>query len=214
MKQDLSDKRKNYSKNFIDFDHLAEDAIEQFKSWFDVAEKNPLIEEANAMTVTTVENSDKPRNRVVLLKEYNQDGFVFYTNYQSQKGKAIENNPRVCLSFFWPALQQQIIITGKAEKVSEEMSDAYFAKRPRESQVGAWVSPQSSVIDEFHDFVDDEDSIIKKYKNQEIPRPPHWGGYLVKPEEIEFWQGRPSRLHDRVLYKKKDNGWKKYRLAP
>ncbi len=215
MKQDLSDKRKVYNKNFIDFNDLKTNPLDQFKIWYDEAAKNSSIDEANAMTISTIELDGFPRNRVVLLKEFNSEGYIFYTNYNSDKGKALEVNSSICLSFFWAALQRQVIIKGIAEKVDEKISDEYFATRPRESQIGAWASPQSEFIAENHDFEKVENELKLKFENEEIPRPKHWGGYLVKPVEVEFWQGRPSRLHDRILYKKNINGeWEKFRQAP
>ena len=213
MKQDLSDKRKVYNKNTIDFNTLADNPLDQFNIWFQKADQSADIEEANAMTITAIGKDNYPRNRVVLLKEFNSEGFIFYTNYNSDKGKALLENPHTCLSFFWPALQQQIIIKGLAEKVDAQTSDEYFASRPRESQLGAWVSPQSDEISEFHDFENEFNFYQKKFEGNAIPRPEHWGGFLVRPIEIEFWQGRPSRLHDRMLYKLNGSEWTKQRLA-
>jgi len=173
------------------------------------------VDEANAMSVATIGEDGFPRTRVVLLKRYTDEGFIFYTNYNSQKGKALLENPKVCLSFFWPFLERQIIIKGVAEKTSDNNSDGYFETRPRSSQLGAWISAQSSVIDEHEDLATEELELEKKYEGKEIPRPAHWGGFLIRPTEIEFWQGRPSRLHDRVRYVLQDDfDWKKERLAP
>src|SRR5690606_10312424 len=152
--------------------------------------------------------------RVVLLKEFNLDGFIFYTNYNSQKGSAIGNSDKVCLSFFWPALEQQIIIKGTAIKVPEEISDEYFWKRPKESQIGAIISPQSSVIELNADLEQRAAKVMENHKGSVISRPQNWGGYLVKPIEFEFWQGRPSRLHDRLRYRLENENWIIERLAP
>lgn len=215
MKQDLSYKRKVYEKQSMNFDSLRENPIEQFRDWFLQAEESDGVDEANAMSVATIGEDGFPRTRVVLLKRYTDEGFIFYTNYNSQKGKALLENPNVCLSFFWPFLERQIIIKGVAEKTSDNNSDGYFETRPRSSQLGAWISAQSSVIDEHEDLATEELELEKKYEGKEIPRPAHWGGFLIRPTEIEFWQGRPSRLHDRVRYVLQDDfDWKKERLAP
>lgn len=215
MKQDLSYKRKTYEKQSMNFDSLRDNPMEQFRDWFLQAEESDGVDEANAMSIATVDENGFPRTRVVLLKRYTDEGFIFYTNYNSQKGKALENNPNICLSFFWPFLERQIIIKGIAEKTSDNNSDGYFETRPRSSQLGAWISAQSSVIEEHQDLAAEELELEKKYEGKEIPRPVHWGGYLVRPLEIEFWQGRPSRLHDRVRYVlQEDYDWKKERLAP
>ena len=214
MKQDLSDKRKNYSKNYIDFQTLSKDPLEMFKSWFENAILSNKIDEPNAMSLATIGQDGFPRTRIVLLKEYNTDGFIFYTNYSSQKGNAIENSAKICISFFWPGLEQQIIIKGTASKVSTKMSDEYFSKRPFESQIGAVVSAQSSVIDLNEDLDKKASELQNKYKGKTVPRPEKWGGYLLKPIEFEFWQGRPSRLHDRLRFRLENENWITERLAP
>lgn len=214
MKQDLSDKRKVYSKDFIDFQNLKLNPYELFKSWYDNAVETSKIEEPNAMSLATIGQDNFPRTRIVLLKEYNLDGFVFYTNYKSEKGNSIENSDKVCLSFFWPVHEQQIIIKGNATKVSAEVSDQYFQKRPFESQIGAVVSAQSSVIDLNSDLDKRANELIKEHQGEIVPRPENWGGYLVSPVEFEFWQGRPSRLHDRLRYRLENDKWMIERLAP
>ena len=215
MKEDLSFYRKSYEKLSLEFDNLKDNPIEQFRDWFLNAENCEGVDEANAMVITTIELDGFPRSRVVLLKRYTDEGFIFYTNYNSQKGMSILANPKVSISFFWPFLEQQILIKGIAEKTSSNTSDGYFDTRPRGSQIGAWVSQQSSVIDEKADLEKEVKELEIKYEGKEIPRPEHWGGFLVRPTEIEFWQGRPNRLHDRMRYVLQDNfDWKKERLAP
>lgn len=214
MKQDLSDKRMDYSQNSIDFSQIPTDPFELFQSWFEAALKSDLIQEAYAMNVAALSEDGFPRSRVVLLKEFNENGFVFYTNYESQKGKAILSHPKVCLSFFWDRLERQVIITGTAEKNSVEDSTAYFHKRPVESQIGAIVSNQSSVIELNRDLDQEKAELLAQFEGKEIPKPEHWGGFLVRPFEIEFWQGRPSRLHDRLRYRFEDGQWTHERLSP
>ena len=215
MKEDLSYHRKSYEKKSMKFDDLRDNPMEQFRDWFMQAEDCEGVDEANAMAVSTIGTDGFPRTRIVLLKRFTEEGFIFYTNYDSQKGNAILANPNVSLSFFWPFLEQQIIIKGVAEKTSDNNSDGYFETRPRGSQIGAWVSKQSSVIDETEDLELEVKLLETKFEGNEIPRPQHWGGFLIKPIEIEFWQGRPNRLHDRVRYILQDNfDWLKERLAP
>lgn len=215
MKQDLSYKRKSYEKQSMNFDCLSDNPMELFRDWFLEADECESVDEANAMTVSTIGADQFPHLRVVLLKRFIDEGFIFYTNYNSQKGIDLSNNAHIGLSFFWPFLEKQIIIRGLAEKTTENTSDGYFDTRPRGSQIGAWVSQQSSVIDEHEDLVQEVKNLEVKYDGIEIPRPAHWGGYLVKPTMIEFWQGRPNRLHDRVRYVLgEDFGWIKERLAP
>ena len=167
------------------------------------------------MSVSTIEEDNCPRTRIVLLKSYTWEGFVFYTNYQSKKGKAIEKNTKACLHFFWPALERQVIIKAEIELVSEQMSNDYFASRPRGSQLGAVVSPQSEVVPNREFLQEKLAQLEQNMEGKEILRPKHWGGYLAKPYEIEFWQGRPNRLHDRIVYQlQEDYNWKISRLAP
>lgn len=214
MKQDLSNKRIDYSKNKIDFTAIEENPLKMFNVWFGYAIESELISEAYAMTLSTIGQDGFPKSRVVLLKEFNADGFVFYTNYNSEKGQSILANPKVCLSFFWDKLEQQVIIKGIAEKVSEEMSDTYFAKRPKGSQIGAIVSNQSAEVPFDKDLEAMADELAQRYADEEISRPKHWGGFIVKPYEIEFWQGRPSRLHDRLSYRLEEGNWICKRLFP
>ena len=167
------------------------------------------------MTVNTIGLDGFPKARIVLLKKFNEEGFIFYTNYNSEKGKALANNPNVCLSFFWPTVERQIIIKGIAEKTSAIVSDNYFASRPDGSKLGAIVSPQSEIIPDRKFLENNLKQLEKDFEGNEILRPTNWGGFLVRPVEVEFWQGRPNRLHDRIRYKLKDNyEWRIERLAP
>lgn len=213
--ENLHHKRQVYEHSELLDDQVKENPIEQFRDWFLDADKHPNIAEANAMSVSTIEDDDCPRTRIVLLKSYTWEGFVFYTNYQSKKGKAIEKNPKACLHFFWPALERQVMIKAELEHVSEQMSDDYFASRPRGSQLGAVVSPQSEVVPNREFLQEKLARLEQDMEGKEILRPQHWGGYLARPYEIEFWQGRPNRLHDRIVYKlQEDYNWKISRLAP
>lgn len=215
MKNKLHDYRKLYQKHKLIEEELPKDPFELFHYWLRETEYNKEIEEINTMTVSTIGLDGYPRSRVVLLKEYDREGFTFYTNYLSEKGKSIEKNPKVCLSFFWPTSERQVIITGKAVKTSEEESEEYFKSRPRGSQLGAWASEQSSVIPSREFLQEKLDLLEKEYKDKEIPKPPFWGGYKVLPSQFEFWQGRPNRLHDRIYYSKQENfTWRMDRLAP
>jgi pyridoxamine 5'-phosphate oxidase len=166
------------------------------------------------MTLSTIDGSGAIKGRIVLLKELSAEGFVFYTNYNSDKSKALFANPKVSLSFFWPNLERQVIISGTAQKVAPEVSDAYFASRPKGSQIGAHVSPQSDVIASREVLEARQETLEKQFEGKDIPRPSHWGGIAVTPFEMEFWQGRPNRLHDRIVYLKSDDTWSKQRKAP
>jgi len=212
---DLSNYRKSYEKSQLTEQNLPEDPMVFFKQWFTDAEEAVHRHEVNTMTVSTFGLDGFPKARVVLLKQYTYEGFTFFTNYDSEKGKAIAANPNVCLSFFWPELERQVIVKGMAEKVSENMSDGYFESRPAGSRLGAMVSPQSEVIPS-RDFLEEKlKALENKYEGKDIPRPDYWGGYLVRPLVVEFWQGRPNRLHDRIRFTQgEDYGWKIERLAP
>lgn len=215
MNKDLSDYRKSYEKKELLEANCPENPIELFQEWFLNADQTDTVDESNAMTLSTIGTDGFPKSRVVLMKKFTWEGFIFYTNYSSEKGKAMASNKNVCLSFFWPSLEQQIIIKGKAEKIAENLSDGYFESRPDGSKLGAWASSQSSVVSSREELDQNLKSFENKYKNQEIPRPNHWGGFIVKPESIEFWQGRPNRMHDRIRYTlQKDFNWKMERLAP
>ena len=214
MEKDLSNYRKVYQKMELTKNSVPENPMELFQKWFYEAEESGL-EEANAMTASTIGSDNFPKNRVVLLKRFTWEGFMFYSNYKSEKGRAIEKNPNICLSFFWHGMERQIIIKGVAEKTSENISDGYFESRPDGSKLGAWASEQSSVVSSREELETSLQSLEEKFKNKEIPRPDHWGGYLVKPVSIEFWQGRPNRLHDRIRFTLQENfDWKIERLAP
>ncbi len=216
MNQDLSDYRKSYEKFELVEDKCPDNPITLFENWFEFADASKTVEEANAMNISTIGLDGFPKNRVVLLKQFSNDGFIFYTNYNSEKGKAIANNPNVCLSFFWPSLERQIIIKGQVTKVTEEVSDTYFNSRPKGSRLGAWASNQSEVVANRAILEDALKAKEEEYEEKEVVvRPKHWGGYIAKPVSIEFWQGRPNRMHDRVRYQlEKDFSWKLERLAP
>lgn len=212
--ENLHDKRKIYEKSQLIETEIKENPIEQFRDWFLDASENPSVSEANAMAISTLEEDGCPRTRMVLLKEYTYEGFIFYTNYDSRKGKAIEKTHKACLHFFWPGLERQIIIKANLEKIAENLSDGYFHSRPKGSQLGAAVSPQSQEIPNRM-FLEEKLKVLEQeYQNKEVPRPENWGGYIAKPYEIEFWQGRPNRLHDRIIYTLEDLDWKISRLAP
>ncbi len=210
----IADIRKEYKKQALLERDVDRDPILQFGKWWDDAIKSE-IDEVNAMTLATATASGVPGARIVLLKDYNERGFVFFTNYESRKGKELSENPQACLVFFWKELERQIRISGSVEKISFAESDAYFSSRPKDSQLGAWASPQSRVITE-REVIDERATLYQQqFGDKNIPRPDHWGGYIVKPDSIEFWQGRPGRLHDRIQYTLlKEGGWKTERLAP
>lgn len=205
--------RNEYSKKELRQQDVATDPIEQFKLWFDEALKSE-IPEPNAMSLATVDQTGQPSLRVVLLKEVNDKGFVFFTNYQSKKGQSIMHNPLVGLNFFWYDLERQVRIEGSASKIDEALSNDYFHTRPRGSQIGAWISPQSQPISERSFLEKEQTAFEQKFSDKQVPRPEHWGGYLVTPHLVEFWQGRASRLHDRICYRKDAKEWVIKRLAP
>jgi pyridoxamine 5'-phosphate oxidase len=210
----LAEIRKEYSKATLDITNVSNDPIAQFNKWFDEAIKAKVLE-PNAMSLATVSNDHRPSCRIVLLKGIEENKFLFYTNYQSHKGKELENNPVCALTFFWPELERQIRIEGIAGRVSENKSIEYFQSRPLDSQISAWASPQSSIIQNRIILEDRVKQIEKKFEgNKVLPKPHQWGGYEVDPLLIEFWQGRQSRLHDRLEYIKVDGSWKAHRLAP
>ncbi len=213
--EDLSNYRRSYEKSELLESNIPEDPINLFHRWFHEVEDFGGNEEVNAMTVSTFGLDGFPKARVVLLKKYNEEGFIFYTNYNSEKGKAIEQNPNVCLSFFWHGAERQVIIKGIAEKTSEIISDNYFDSRPDGSKLGAVVSNQSEVIPSRNYLEENLKQLESEFESMVIPRPKHWGGYLVRPVEVEFWQGRANRLHDRIRYSVQENfSWKIERLSP
>ncbi len=212
--EELKNLREEYNAAALTEASTKADPIKQFEIWFNEAQE-ANVPELNAMTLATATPDGRPSARIVLLKGYHEAGFVFFTNYLSRKGKEINKNPNGALTFFWPALERQIRIEGTIEKVTKEESEKYFRSRPHNSQIGAVVSPQSQEIDNREVIEKKWNELAAEYEGKEVPKPSFWGGYILKPRLIEFWQGRPSRLHDRILYKKTDNkNWKKVRLAP
>ena len=214
MNANVADLRKDYQLQGLSETDADRNPFKQFQVWFDQALAAQLPE-PNAMTVATVTKSGKPRARVVLLKNFDERGFVFYTNYHSHKGQELADNPQAAIAFWWAELERQVRIEGRVLKVSDRESDEYFHSRPFNSRLGAWASEQSQVIESREVLEQSLQDLKTKYENQDIPRPPHWGGFRVIPTAIEFWQGRPSRLHDRLLYSLLDDGsWQIERLSP
>ncbi|WP_233115929.1 pyridoxamine 5'-phosphate oxidase [Aggregatibacter actinomycetemcomitans] len=209
---DLHNIRAEYRKKVMSQLECHANPITQFEHWLDDA-INAQVNEPTAMNLATVNENGRPSSRMVLLKEVNVQGFVFFTNYHSRKGRAIEQQPYVALTFFWPELERSVRIEGKAEKISAEQSDAYFASRPYTSRIGAWASEQSAVISGYKSLLA-KAALIAAQHPLNVPRPESWGGYLVTPDRIEFWQGRPSRLHDRICYLLENGEWKNVRLSP
>ena len=211
---DLSDFRKQYTKGRLIASEVPPTPFILFKDWFDEVQSKGKEQETNAMTLSTQQPDGGVASRVVLLKEVSDEGFVFYTNYNSTKGQSIEHNNQVCISFFWQSMERQVIIQGTATKLPPEASDQYFQSRPRGSQMGAHVSNQSEVIENRFTLEKRLKYLEDQYKNKLIPRPTHWGGYVVSPHSIEFWQGRTNRLHDRLVYIQKSSTWVIKRLSP
>ena len=214
----MSEWLKKYRENHADFDKgasltdLGSNPFAAFSRWFDEAVQHGEVE-ANAFVLSTATADEGVSSRIVYLKELKDERFVFYTNYLSQKGQQIAKHPNVSMLFFWPGLQRQLRIEGRVDKVSEDVSDAYFASRPRESQLGAWASQQSKELAHSEDLI----AAFEKYDRQfpnDVPRPPHWGGYAIQATSIEFWQGRPSRLHDRIVFVDENGQWKQIRKNP
>jgi pyridoxamine 5'-phosphate oxidase len=203
--------RKSYEKHSLEVEDLKATPHEMLEFWLSEVED---LHDYNAMVVSSVDASGQPHSRVVLLRGVNEEGLKFYTNYSSHKGQELEQNNKVALNFFWPTVERQVRVEGELYKLTDAESDAYFNSRPRESQIGAWVSPQSSTIESrevlnerFRDYTD-------KFEGHPVPRPAHWGGYIIRPKYYEFWQGRPNRLHDRLTYRLQDGAWKISRMAP
>jgi|SRR6185437_1645336 len=208
----IADLRREYALHELSEADVDIDPFKQFGLWFQEA-LDCEIKDTNAMSIATVDKNGKPSCRIVLLKGFSNKGFVFFTNYESHKGKDLAENPLAALMFYWHGLERQVRIEGRVEKISDIESDDYFNSRPEGSKIGAWASPQSQPISD-RELIDSERDFLQKYAGKQIPRPPYWGGYIVKPEMIEFWQGRPNRLHDRIVYKMAGTAWKIERLAP
>jgi pyridoxamine 5'-phosphate oxidase len=208
----LRDIRKQYQYAALTEEHASQNPFSQFDNWLSAA-VNSEEAEPTAMVLSTVDADMQPHSRVVLLKEFTENGFVFFTNYEGNKSKEIASNAKVALLFFWQRQERQVRITGVAEKIDAAASDDYFYSRPVESRIGAWASPQSQPI-ETYDILAQRFDAFKKQFGENIPRPPHWGGFVVKPTTFEFWQGRPNRLHDRLYYTQQNQNWKIERLAP
>jgi pyridoxamine 5'-phosphate oxidase len=214
MNKTTADIRKEYSSRQLSEADAAITPIQQFEKWWDEAIASE-IDEVNAMTLATASSDGFPSARIVLLKGFDENGFIFFTNYKSFKGTQLDENPKACLVLFWKELERQVRITGIVQKASSGASDAYFQSRPLASQLGAWASPQSQVIENRVWLEEKYSELSKEMNEKNLQRPAHWGGYIVKPVIVEFWQGRPSRLHDRIQYSLEENGnWKIERLAP
>lgn len=212
-KKKLADIRQEYSREELSREKVAADPFSQFEAWLNEA----IAAEANeptAMTLSTVDSNHRPSSRVVLLKGFDADGFVFFTNYNSRKGRQLSENPFAALNFFWPELERQVNVCGRTDKVSDKESDEYFDSRPLTSRVGAWASNQSEKIDSRTVIMAKAAKLLIKYAVGHVPRPPHWGGFRLVPDRIEFWQGRPSRLHDRICYERNADAWDISRLSP
>ena len=215
MNNDLGNYRKSYDKGSLLEAHISENPLELFQKWFFEVDQHFPQDETNAMTLSTLGEDGFPKGRVVLLKKYTHEGFIFYTNYESEKGKAIIAHPKVSLSFHWAGAERQVIIKGDVEKIAANLSDGYFESRPRGSQLGAHASRQSTVVSSREVIENQLKTLEEKFENKPIPRPEFWGGFIVKPVEIEFWQGRANRLHDRIRYQlQSDLNWKIERLSP
>lgn len=210
---DLKALRREYASRSLDEATTHDDPLQQFRTWFDEAVRSEILD-VNAMALATVSDAGVPSARTVLLKDIDARGLVFFTHYTSPKGRDLASNPQASLLFYWAPLERQVRVTGQVERVDAAESDAYFASRPRESQIAAWAAQQSSELPDRAALETRYAELSAKYEGQSVPRPPDWGGYRVVPNRVEFWQGRPRRLHDRVVYVKNDNGWARARLAP
>jgi pyridoxamine 5'-phosphate oxidase len=203
--------RKSYEKHSLEVEDLKATPHEMLEFWLSEVEE---LHDFNAMVVSSVDASGQPHSRVVLLRGVNEDGLKFYTNYTSNKGLELEQNNKVALNFFWPTVERQVRVEGELHKLTDAESDAYFNSRPRESQIGAWVSPQSSIIESREVLNERFREFTNKFEGQSVPRPSNWGGYLIRPKYFEFWQGRPNRLHDRLTYSLVEGNWSIGRMAP
>ena len=215
MLRDISNLRKSYTRNSLDEVNLPSSPFILFDNWFNEVKSTNSKSEVNAMTLSTIDSNGYPNARIVLLKFFSNEGFIFFTNYNSNKASSIESNNKVSISFFWEDFERQVIIKGHAKKTSEDISSNYFNSRPKGSQIGALVSErQSSVIPSKDFLIEKFNSLIQEFENKDIPRPENWGGFIVNPVEYEFWQGGENRLHDRIRYKLVNNLWKIDRLSP
>lgn len=212
-KETLENLRQDYRSAQLNDNDVNKNPIKQFEKWFAEAMTAEIFE-PNAMTLATADKTGKPNARIVLLKGFDENGFSFYTNYLSQKGKELKKNPQACLVFFWGELERQVRIEGKIEKLSKETSEKYFHSRPIASQIGAIASPQSQVLNDRKELEQKFEELTSLYEGKTIPKPAHWGGYILKPTSIEFWQGRRSRLHDRIKFDLINGKWQTNRLAP
>jgi len=211
---DLAQLRRDYRQATLDEAHAASDPWSQFRTWFAEAESAGLLE-PNAMTLATADANGRPSARVVLLKGLSEEGFVFFTDYRSRKGEELDANPQAALAFYWAELERQVRAVGAVERLSRADSEAYFRSRPRGSQLGAWASHQSALLEDRALLLGRVEELQARYGDGEVPLPPHWGGYRLIPDEVEFWQGRPNRLHDRIVYTRSpESGWRRARLSP
>lgn len=214
MKKDIGHLRKVYEKGYLEISSVGKDPLLFFKKWFDQAQSNKTIEEPNAFSLSTICKEGFPKSRIVLLKSFDSEGFVFFTNYNSAKGKDIMSNPKVGISFFWPILERQVIIKGNASKIEDDISDKYFDSRPIGSRLGAMVSQQSQVIIDRSILEEKLEDLKNIHKTNPPKRPKNWGGFKISPISFEFWQGRPNRLHDRINFVRIGNKWSISRLSP
>jgi len=214
LRKDAAELRRDYMQRALDESGVDPDPITQFEWWYREALTTGMLE-PNAMTLATATADGKPSARIVLLKDFDERGFTFFTNYESRKGAELEQNPRAALVFWWDVMERQVRIEGRVSRVEPELSDEYFGSRPLGSRLGAWASRQSSILSSRSELEQRLAVMEAKYVGGEVPRPPHWGGYRVSPDAFEFWQGRPSRLHDRIVYVRQEDGsWKIQRLSP
>lgn len=213
MKVDIADLRENYTRGGLREEDLSDDPVDLFRQWLDEA-VNSEVDEPNAMSLATIDEDGTPNNRIVLLKGVGERHVRFFTNYNSRKGKDLDANPLAAVSFWWPELERQVRMKGRVVKISREESDSYFQSRPRESKLGAWASEQSSHVKNRDELQQSYDAVEKRFRNTTIPTPEFWGGFQINVNEIEFWQGRPSRLHDRFLFMYENGNWTHKRLQP